>query len=67
MGTPPGQPFDAAYWRYRAEEARAVAEMMRGHLGREEMLKIALAYDRMAERAEAYAACRAVIRSRKSA
>jgi len=64
MVTPPYEPFDAAHWRHRAEEARAVAEMMLGHSGRDEMLKIAHAYDHMAERAEAHAEALAVIPGR---
>jgi len=63
----PDQPFDAAHWRNRAEEARAVAEMMVGHAGREEMLKLALAYERMAERSETFAQNEAIIKERKSA
>ena len=44
--------YDADFWRQRAEEARAVAEVMTLPLARREMEFIAAAYDRLADRAE---------------
>jgi hypothetical protein len=43
---------DPRQWRERAKEARALAETLRDSLARNQMLEIAAAYDRMAERAE---------------
>ena len=43
--------YDAAYWRERAEEARALAAVMTTPTARREMLQISAAYERLAERA----------------
>jgi hypothetical protein len=43
--------YDADYWRKRAEESRAIAAIMTTTSARREMEKIAIAYDRRAERA----------------
>ena len=64
MARPPGNVFSARHWHNRAEEVRAVAESMAGGLAREEMLQIAEAYDRMAQRADAIAT---VVTDRKTA
>jgi hypothetical protein len=44
--------YNEAYWRERAEEARAIAGAMTTPISRREMLQIAVAYERLAERAE---------------
>ena len=44
--------YNEAYWRERAEEARAIAAAMTTPIARREMLQIAVAYERLAERAE---------------
>ena len=44
--------YNAAYWRERAEEARAIAAVMTTPIARREMLQIAVAYELLAERAE---------------
>ena len=44
--------YNAAYWRERAEEARAIAAVMTTPIARCEMLQIAVAYELLAERAE---------------
>lgn len=44
--------YNAAYWRERAEEARAIAAVMTTPIARREMLQIAVAYEMLAERAE---------------
>jgi hypothetical protein len=46
------RPYNAAYWRERAEEARALAAVMMTPSARREMLQIAVAYEMLAERAE---------------
>jgi len=43
---------DPEHWRQRAEEARAIAELMTDMPSREAMLRIAADYDRLAKRAE---------------
>jgi hypothetical protein len=45
--------YDTAYWQERADEARARAENTHSPGIREEMLKIAVAYERLARRAKA--------------
>ena len=45
-------PFDAEYWRQKAAEARAIAELMSLEEARRRMLEIAEQYDRLAEQAE---------------
>lgn len=50
---------DPKTWRQRAEEARALAELMSDASARENMLKIADAYEEMAKKAEE----RAIIRN----
>jgi hypothetical protein len=47
---------NAEYWRSRAEEARAIADMMDDPEAQRTMLGIADGYDRMAVRAAARAA-----------
>lgn len=42
---------DPKHWQERAEETRALAEMLTDAKARSQMLEIAVAYDRMAERA----------------
>jgi hypothetical protein len=47
------QPYDGAFfWRQRAEEARALAQMMMLPVVRRELEHIAAAYERLANRAE---------------
>ena len=46
------QPYDADYWRSRAQEARAIATVMTTPDTRREMQQIAAAYERLADRAE---------------
>jgi hypothetical protein len=48
----PNTIHDAAYWQDRANEARARAENTHSPGIREEMLKIAVAYERLARRAK---------------
>jgi hypothetical protein len=50
--TTPGNPIinDVRHWRRRAQEARALAEHLRGADARANMLKIAAEYERIAER-----------------
>jgi hypothetical protein len=43
---------NAQHWRDRAEEARILAAEMRDEFSRQQMLAIAVSYDRLAERAE---------------
>jgi len=43
---------DPRHWRDRAEEARVQAADMRGEDARQQMLKIAEGYDKLAQRAE---------------
>ena len=43
---------DPEHWRSRAEEVRTLLDMMRDEPSRETMLRIALDYERLAERAE---------------
>jgi len=52
------QLHDADFWRQRAQEARALAEIMTLALARREMEHIAAAYERLAIRAERAAACK---------
>jgi hypothetical protein len=46
------QPYDADYWRRRAEEARALAASLTLAIARRELEHIAAAYERLADRAE---------------
>jgi uncharacterized protein Yka (UPF0111/DUF47 family) len=46
------QPYDADYWRRRAEEARTLAESLTLPVARREMEHIVAAYERLADRAE---------------
>ena len=46
------QPYDADYWRQRANEARALAEAMTLPVAKREMEHIAAIYERLADRAE---------------
>jgi hypothetical protein len=46
------QLHDADFWHQRAQEARALAEVMTLPLARREMEYIAAAYERLANRAE---------------
>jgi hypothetical protein len=50
---------DADFWRNRAEEARATAEVMSAPAPKREMELIAAAYDRIADHAEHTAGRRA--------
>jgi hypothetical protein len=52
------QLHDADFWRQRAQEARALAEIMTIPLARREMEHIAAAYERLANRAERAAGCK---------
>ncbi len=45
--------YDAAHWRERAREVRALAEHVRDDDGYRRMLRIAADYEKLAERAEA--------------
>jgi hypothetical protein len=51
--------LDADFWRGRAEEARATAEVMTFPDAKREMLSIAGAYERLADHAERTAGRRA--------
>ena len=42
---------DPKHWRQRAEESRALAETLSDSVARNQMIEVAAAYDRMAERA----------------
>ena len=46
------QPYDAGFWRQRAEEARVLAQTMTLPVARRELQHIAAAYERLADRAE---------------
>ena len=48
---------DPKHWRDRAEEARAVAELMNDAQSKLAMLEIAKGYEHLAERAETEASC----------
>jgi hypothetical protein len=50
---------DADFWRKRADEARATAEVMTAPAAKREMELIAAAYDRIADHAERTAGRRA--------
>ena len=52
---------DPKHWRYRAEEARAMAESMTNPEAKQMMLDVAADYERLAKRAEERSA--GVIRS----
>ena len=52
MGITPAAPRDAAHWRARAEEARAIAGAMRDPETHRAMLSIAAGYERLAGAAE---------------
>ena len=52
------QLHDADFWRQRAQEARALAEILTLPLARREMEHIAAAYERLANRAERAAGCK---------
>jgi hypothetical protein len=52
------QPHEADFWRRRAQEARALAEIMTLPLARREMEHIAAAYERLAKRAERVSGCK---------
>ena len=43
---------NAAYWRAKAEEARAVMDSLQSEQARKHMLSVAECYDRLAEMAE---------------
>ena len=43
---------DPKHWRYRAEEARAMAESMTNPEAKQMMLDVAADYERLAKRAE---------------
>jgi len=43
---------DPRHWHERAKEARALAETLTDSQARRQMLEVAAAYERMAERAE---------------
>ena len=45
---------DPTHWRHRAEESRALAGTLTDPVARMQMLEVAAAYDRMAERATHY-------------
>ena len=49
------QPYDADYWRRRANEARALAEAMTLPVARRALEHIAATYERLANRAECLA------------
>ena len=52
MGIERAAPRDAAHWRARAEEARAIARAMRDPEAHRAMLGIAAGYERLAGAAE---------------
>ena len=52
------QPYDADYWRQRANEARAHAEAMTLPVARRVLEHIAATYERLANRAERIAGTR---------
>ena len=52
MGESVQRSYIAACWRERAHEARAIAAVMTTPGARREMLQIAIAYERLVERAE---------------
>jgi hypothetical protein len=52
LGITPAAPRDAAHWRARAEEARAIAGAMRDPETHRAMLSIAAGYERLAGAAE---------------
>ena len=52
LGIKPASPRDAAHWRARAAEARALAEAMRDPEAHRAMLGIAAGYERLAGAAE---------------
>jgi uncharacterized protein Yka (UPF0111/DUF47 family) len=54
------QLHNADFWRQRAQEARALAEIVTLPLARREMEHIAEAYERLANRAERAAAWKSV-------
>ena len=43
---------DPKHWRYRAEEARAMAESLTDPEAKQMMLNVAVEYERLAKRAE---------------
>ena len=43
---------DPKHWRYRAEEARAMAESMTDPEAKQSMLNVAAEYEKLAKRAE---------------
>jgi hypothetical protein len=43
---------DPKYWRYRAAEARAMAESLTDPEAKQQMLKVAADYEKLAKRAE---------------
>ena len=43
---------DPKHWRYRAEEARAMAESMTDPVAKQSMLSVAAEYEKLAKRAE---------------
>ena len=51
---------DPAYWRSRADEARAIADQLGDEDARRTMLEIAAGYERMAARAAKRAALKAI-------
>ena len=51
MGSTPAAPRDAAHWRARAAEARAIAGAMRDPEAHRAMLGIAAGYERLADAA----------------
>jgi len=51
----PGLQLDAAHWRDRAREMRALAEKASDDESRRRMLRIAADYEKLAERTEASA------------
>lgn len=44
--------YDAAYWRLRAEEARAIAEGVGDPGARDTMFRLAESWDKMAQKVE---------------
>ena len=43
---------DPKHWRYRSEEARAMAESMTDPVAKQSMLNVAAEYEKLAKRAE---------------